>query len=123
MTPKWNHVQCWFSHLKSCRGCDIIDTVQGKQKDCLWKPRSWSEVMRRDRNDGAGHRLLSAFCITRHKSTAKYSHSSVALALRGAFPFPRGEGMRLTGNSFTPCMTVRLQLQSRAPLSFAASPN
>src|SRR5215467_2572469 len=57
MTPKWNRVQCWFFHLESCRGCDIIDTVQGNKGTAL-ENRSESEVMRRDRNDGAGHRLL-----------------------------------------------------------------
>jgi hypothetical protein len=30
MTPKWNRVQCWFFHLESYRGCNIIDTVQVK---------------------------------------------------------------------------------------------
>src|SRR6516162_11413565 len=43
-------------HLERCWGCDIIR--HGKQRDCVCKPIFTSEVMRHDRNDGAGHRLV-----------------------------------------------------------------
>ena len=40
------------------RGCDINDTDKGKTGTAFENRDPESEVMRRDRNDGAGHQLL-----------------------------------------------------------------
>jgi hypothetical protein len=58
MTPKWNRVQCPLFDLERCQGCDIIGSSTETKGAAFENRDLGGEITRRDRNDGAGHRLL-----------------------------------------------------------------